>query len=186
MLHNLEHSVGLSKYAGPGAWNDPDMLEVGNGGMSQEQYQTHFSFWAALKAPLIIGCSLKNISNATLSILGNEELIAINQDPLGVQADLIERRIHEVGFEEIWGGDLSNNRYVIICFNRAETTTVFHIPFSRPEFRGMKVTKIRDVVEHKDIAIPTTSYFQTKTVKRHAVANYVFTLAPKDDHLSEE
>ena len=65
------------------------MLEVGNGGMTHEQYQTHFSFWAALKAPLIIGCSLTNISNSTLQILGNEELIAINQDPLGKQIDLI-------------------------------------------------------------------------------------------------
>lgn len=93
-LHNLEKQVGLSAYAGPGAWNDPDMLEVGNGGMTHDQYQSHFSFWAALKAPLIIGCSLKNISNATLSILSNEEIIAINQDPLGKQADLIERKVH--------------------------------------------------------------------------------------------
>jgi alpha-galactosidase len=93
-VHNLEHQVGLSAYAGPGAWNDPDMLEVGNGGMTNEEYQAHFSLWAALKAPLLIGCALKNISNATLAILGNEEIIAINQDPLGKQADLLEREVH--------------------------------------------------------------------------------------------
>jgi alpha-galactosidase len=103
-VHNLERQVGLSAYAGPGAWNDPDMLEVGNGGMSNDEYQAHFSLWAALKAPLLIGCSLKNISNATLQILGNEEIIAINQDPLGIQADLLERDVHEIGFKEIWGG----------------------------------------------------------------------------------
>ena len=93
-MHNLERQVGLAPYAGPGAWNDPDMLEVGNGGMNHDQYVSHFALWAALKAPLIIGCALKNMSAATMEILGNEELIAINQDPLGKQADRIERKIH--------------------------------------------------------------------------------------------
>lgn len=83
--------AGLSVYAAPGGWNDPDMLEVGNGGMTHEEYQSHFSFWALLKSPLLIGCALKNISNATLSILGNSEIIAINQDPLGKQGDLLMR-----------------------------------------------------------------------------------------------
>ena len=91
-LHNLEKQVGLAPYAGPGAWNDPDMLEVGNGGMSHDQYVSHFAFWAALKSPLMIGCALENMSNATMEILGNEELIAINQDSLGKQADRLERR----------------------------------------------------------------------------------------------
>lgn len=70
-LHNLEHQVGLAPYAGPGGWNDPDMLEVGNGGMTHEEYIAHFSLWALLKAPLLIGCALKGISNDTLAILGN-------------------------------------------------------------------------------------------------------------------
>ena len=70
-LHNLEHQVGLSSYAAPGGWNDPDMLEVGNGGMNHEEYVAHFSLWALLKAPLLIGCALKGISNDTLAILGN-------------------------------------------------------------------------------------------------------------------
>ena len=61
-LYILERQVGLAKHAGPGHWNDPDMLEVGNGGMSNIHYQSHFSLWAALKAPLIIGCSLTNMS----------------------------------------------------------------------------------------------------------------------------
>lgn len=57
-LYNLERQVGLSKYAGPGGWNDADMLEVGNGGMSFDQYQSHFALWAAIKSPLLIGCDL--------------------------------------------------------------------------------------------------------------------------------
>lgn len=89
MLSILDKQKGLSKYAGPGAWNDPDMLEVGNGLMTHDEYQTHFAFWAALKSPLLIGCNLKGISHATLSILANEEVIAVNQDPLGKQIDYL-------------------------------------------------------------------------------------------------
>lgn len=71
MVKILEKQKGLSKYSSHGAWNDPDMLEVGNGLMTHDEYQTHFAFWAALKSPLLIGCSLKGITHATLSILGN-------------------------------------------------------------------------------------------------------------------
>lgn len=85
----LDKQVGLSRYAAPGGWNDPDMLEVGNGLMTNEEYQSHFALWAALKAPLLIGCGLSGITQQTLTILGNEEVIAVNQDPLGKQADLI-------------------------------------------------------------------------------------------------
>lgn len=67
----LDKQIGLSHYAGPGGWNDPDMLEVGNGQMTNDEYQSHFALWAALKAPLLIGCSLTGISKETLNILGN-------------------------------------------------------------------------------------------------------------------
>ena len=67
--------------SGPGGWNDPDMLEVGNGGLSYEQEKSHFALWAAAKSPLIIGCDLDKISNESFAIITNEELIAINQDP---------------------------------------------------------------------------------------------------------
>lgn len=68
----LDKQVGLEKYAGPGAWNDPDMLEVGNGGMTHNEYEAHFALWCLLKAPLLIGCSLEDASSETLTILGNE------------------------------------------------------------------------------------------------------------------
>jgi alpha-galactosidase len=68
----------LEKYAGPGHWNDPDMLEVGNGGMTTDEYRSHFALWAILKAPLIIGCDITNMSEDTKSILLNHEIIAIN------------------------------------------------------------------------------------------------------------
>jgi len=72
-------------YAGPGGWNDPDMLEVGNGGMNHEEYKVHFMLWSLMKAPLLIGCDVRKMDKQTLELLGNEEIIAVNQDPLGIQ-----------------------------------------------------------------------------------------------------
>ncbi|OMJ70811.1 hypothetical protein SteCoe_21874 [Stentor coeruleus] len=89
MMLNFYMNSRHGKYAGPGGWNDPDMLEVGNGGMTFNEYVTHFSLWAMVKAPLIIGCDMGSISQSTLSILSNADIIAINQDPLGTQAECI-------------------------------------------------------------------------------------------------
>ncbi|KZV14670.1 hypothetical protein F511_40699 [Dorcoceras hygrometricum] len=80
-------------YAGPGGWNDPDMLEVGNGGMTYEEYRAHFSIWALMKSPLLIGCDVRNITTEAFEILSNEEVIAVNQDPLGVQG----RKVYSYG-----------------------------------------------------------------------------------------
>jgi len=85
VLKNIDSVAGLWGFAGPGkGWNDPDMLEVGNGGMSYTQYRSHFSLWAIAKSPLIIGCDVETMSKETSLILSNAEVIAINQDRLGV------------------------------------------------------------------------------------------------------
>ena len=122
-LSLLDQQVSLSRYSGPGGWNDPDMLEVGNGLMTNDEYQSHFAFWAALKAPLLIGCNLDGITEQTLAILGNEEVIAVNQDSMGHQADLMKEEKGDGYYRQIWGGPLSNNKFVFICFNRGETAT---------------------------------------------------------------
>ena len=82
----------------------------------------------------------------------------------------------------MWGGELSENRYVLIFFNRAETSTTFNFKLNRTEFGGMKVTGIRDVIQHSDVQVPTKDYFTTKTVKRHGVANYIFTLGRRQEN----
>jgi alpha-galactosidase len=74
----------LSAFAGPGHWNDPDMLEIGNGGMSPDEYKTHFSLWAMIAAPLIAGNDIRSMNADTAAILMNKEVIAIDQDTLGV------------------------------------------------------------------------------------------------------
>lgn len=90
MISNMEYTSALTYAAGPGGWNDPDMLEVGNGGMSNDEYISHFSMWAMMKAPLLIGNDITQMSSETLAILANTEVIAVNQDPLGVQATRIK------------------------------------------------------------------------------------------------
>ena len=91
MLRIIDQNDQLYKSAGPGGWNDPDMLEVGNGGMTLTEYKTHFSLWAISKAPLIIGCDITQMSNDIKNILTNSEIIAINQDKLGEQGYKIKR-----------------------------------------------------------------------------------------------
>eukprot|EP00727_Mastigamoeba_balamuthi_P008469 m51a1_g4244 putative alpha galactosidase (516) ;mRNA; r:186781-188844 len=89
MTSILDQNDKWSTYAGPGGWNDPDMLEVGNGRMTDAEYRAHFSLWALAKAPLVVGCDVGAMSPATLETLTNAEVIAVNQDPLGVQGRLV-------------------------------------------------------------------------------------------------
>ena len=90
MIRIIDINNKWYEYAGPGGWNDPDMLEVGNGGMTTEEYKVHFGLWSLCKAPLIIGCDITNMTQETLDILTNPEVIAINQDKLGKQGRKIK------------------------------------------------------------------------------------------------
>ncbi|MFE9810418.1 NPCBM/NEW2 domain-containing protein [Streptomyces sp. NPDC005548] len=89
MLSILKQNLPLAPYAGPGHWNDPDMLEVGNGGMTDTEYRSHFSMWSVMAAPLLIGSDLRTASAATFDILGNKEVVAVDQDPLGKQGAVV-------------------------------------------------------------------------------------------------
>ena len=89
MLSIMKQNLPLAAAAGPGHWNDPDMLEVGNGGMTDTEYRTHFSMWSVMAAPLLIGSDLRTASQETFDILSNEEVIAVDQDPLGRQGKVL-------------------------------------------------------------------------------------------------
>jgi len=91
MINIIDENDRWYKYAGPGGWNDPDMLEIGNGGMTLTEYKTHFGLWCISKAPLLIGCDVTKISDDIKKILTNEEYIAVNQDKLGEQGHKIKR-----------------------------------------------------------------------------------------------
>jgi alpha-galactosidase len=114
MVNILDLQAELWRYAGPNQWNDPDMLEVGNGGMTTTEYESHFSLWAMLAAPLIAGNDLSKMDADTRRILTNADVIAIDQDPLGQQA----RRIWKQGELEIWARPLKGGEHAVVLFNR--------------------------------------------------------------------
>lgn len=89
MINIAHRNQPLAPYAGPGQWNDPDMLEVGNGGMTATEYRTHFTLWSMMSAPLLIGTDLRKASAETLDILSNPDVIAVDQDPLGKQGTVV-------------------------------------------------------------------------------------------------
>ncbi len=153
--------AGLAKYAGPGHWNDPDMLEVGNGGMSVREEQTHMSLWAMLAAPLIAGNDLTDMSESTKSILINKEVIAVDQDKLGIQGD----RVKAVGPFETWMKPLSEGAKAVALFNRTEFPYTMTLELSDVGFSG--AVNARDLWEHKDIGPLNGSY--SVTVMGHGV-----------------
>jgi alpha-galactosidase len=109
----LSQQEGLEKYAGPGHWNDPDMLEVGNGKLSLAENRTHFSMWAMLAAPLLAGNDLPNMKPEIKAILTNRDVIAIDQDPLGKQG----ARIYSDGEVDVWSRQLSGGAVAIAVVN---------------------------------------------------------------------
>lgn len=110
----LDKQDGLEQYAGPGHWNDPDMLEVGNGGMSNIEDRAHFSMWCMLAAPLMAGNDIRNMSDETKAILTNPRAIAINQDKLGKQGF----RVLRLEGIDVWVKPLSNNEFAVCFLNR--------------------------------------------------------------------
>ncbi|MEU0879289.1 NPCBM/NEW2 domain-containing protein [Lentzea sp. NPDC005914] len=121
MLSIFNQNAPLAGYAGPGRWNDPDMLEVGNGGMTDTEYRSHFSLWAMMAAPLLIGSDLRTATPATLSILTNRDLIAVDQDPLGRAG----RVVRAAGGVHVLSRPLANGDVAVALFNEnASATTI--------------------------------------------------------------
>ena len=118
--------AGLSQYAKPGNWNDPDMLEVGNGGMSAVEYRTHVSLWALLAAPLLAGNDLAHMTPETLAILTNPGVIAIDQDALGAQGD----RVKAEGPLEIWAKPLAGGARAVGLFNLSDLPAQMEVDFT--------------------------------------------------------
>ncbi|KFY77237.1 hypothetical protein V499_03331 [Pseudogymnoascus sp. VKM F-103] len=162
----------ISGFQAPGSWADMDMLEIGTGTMTEFEEQTHFSFWAALKSPLIIGADITTISKSSLEILLNKDAIAISQDNAGVAASYLPDLSIE-GSVQIWAGPLStgNSKYVILALNEGQSGVNITIPLNgifKPENLGARY-KARDVWDRKnlgtiesDITLTNVSSHQTK------------------------
>ncbi|MCE5178268.1 MAG: glycoside hydrolase family 27 protein [Porphyromonadaceae bacterium] len=157
MMAIFDAQKELADYTGPGHWNDPDMLEVGNGGMTTEEYRTHFSLWCMLAAPLMAGNDLRTMSDETLEILTNREMIAINQDSLGKQAFCFR----DNGDYEIWVKKLAGDERAVCLLNRSDEKKIVEVDFSvllaanddywKTSPGDLKNYSIRDVWEHQDI-----------------------------------
>jgi alpha-galactosidase len=136
----LSQQKGLASYAGPGHWNDPDMLEVGNGKLSLAENRTHFSMWAMLASPLLAGNDLPHMKPEIHDILTNREVIALDQDPLGHEA----RHIYSKGEVEVWARDLKGGAKAIAIVNVGSdvvSTHPFHLDLAQLGLHGPQHAK---------------------------------------------
>jgi len=160
MVSIIETNDRVAKYARVGAWNDPDMLEIGNGGMTYDQYRAQMTLWAVAKAPLIIGCDVRNITQETRDILLNKEVIAINQDHMGYQG----RRIIIEDAKSVWSGELSGNSKSLVFFNKDSKSHEFNISLSTLGYNPDQKVLIRDLWAHRDVGY-FHGYFTNYQVK---------------------
>jgi alpha-galactosidase len=147
MLNILDLQVGLASYAGPGHWNDPDMLEVGNGGMTHTEYVSHFSLWSMLAAPLLAGNDLRSMTPETRDILTNKEVIAVDQDPLGSQG----RRVVKNGDLEVWVKQLNDGSRAVVLFNRGSSQQQIGVKWEQIGYPDHLNAAVRDLWLHKDL-----------------------------------
>ncbi|GGL86373.1 alpha-galactosidase [Streptomyces fumigatiscleroticus] len=145
VLSILKQNLPLAPYAGPGHWNDPDMLEVGNGGMTDTEYRSHFSMWAVMAAPLLIGTDLRQASDATLEILGNREVIAVDQDPLGRQGTVVSSE----GGRWVVAKEMKDGSRAVALFNESGTAQRIATTAEAVGLPGATAYTLRDLWQHR-------------------------------------
>ena len=152
---------GREKYAGPGHWNDPDMLEIGNGGMTDTEYQTHMSLWCLLASPLLAGNDIRSMTPAIAAILMNKEVIAVDQDKLGKQGV----RVSKDGDLEVWSKPLADGGFAVGLFNRGAAAAKVTAKWSDIGATGSH--KLRDLWKHEELGKMADAY--TAEVPSHGV-----------------
>jgi alpha-galactosidase len=152
----------LAPYAKTGHWNDPDMLEIGNGAMTNDEYRTHMSLWAILAAPLLAGNDLRSMSPEILAILTNRDVIAVDQDKLGKQG----QRAWQAGEQEIWTRSLSGGAIAVAIFNRANAEAKVTLRPADLKLNGMR--KARDLWTQQDVVWPADGEYSV-TIPTHGV-----------------
>jgi alpha-galactosidase len=158
----LDRQRGLSHYAGPDRWNDPDMLEVGNGGMTTEEYRSHFSLWCLLAAPLMAGNDIRAMPDEVRSILVAPEPIAVDQDPLGRQGDLVRAD----GGSEVWARELADGSQAVVLFRRGDAPAEIAVSWSDLGWEPAARATVRDLWERADVATMAEGW--SATVPAHA------------------
>jgi alpha-galactosidase len=163
MLNILDLQDGLESYAGPGHWNDPDMLEVGNGGMTTDEYRAHFSLWSILAAPLVAGNDLRDMKPEIRDILTNREVIAVNQDPLGREG----HRVLKDGELEVWSKQMQDGSRSVVLLNRAVTEKKIGFSWESVGYPSHLRAGVRDLWQAKDLGQFTGKF--SATVAPHSV-----------------
>jgi alpha-galactosidase len=163
VLAILDQEAGLQSYGGPGHWNDPDMLEVGNGGMTDSEYRSHFSLWAILAAPLIAGNDLRNMRPEIHDILTNKEVIAVDQDALGRQGE----RVAKNGELEVWAKQLKDGTRAVVLLNRSGAEHEISANWDDLGYPKAISASVRDLWQHKDLGIFTGKF--SAVVASHGV-----------------
>jgi alpha-galactosidase len=163
MLDILDLQVGLESYAGPGHWNDPDMLEVGNGGMNTTEYRAHFSLWAMLAAPLMAGNDLRNMTAEIREILTNRDVIAVDQDGLGREG----RRVWKDGDEEVWAKQQQDGSRAVVLLNRGNSEQKISVKWQQIGYPGHLPAVVRDLWLHKELGSFIGQF--SATVEPHGV-----------------
>ncbi|MDE3196113.1 MAG: glycoside hydrolase family 27 protein [Acidobacteriota bacterium] len=152
----------LAKWAAPGHFNDPDMLEIGNGGMTDTEYRTHMSLWSVLAAPLLAGNDIRTMSDETKAILLNKDVIAIDQDAAGHQA----HRVSKNGDTEIWVKDLADGGIAVALFNRGAATADMKAAWA--DLGIKRAGRVRDLWAHRDLTNAEAGY--SASIPSHGVA----------------
>jgi len=163
MLDIVDQQVGIASYAGPGHWNDPDMLEVGNGGMTNTEYRAHFSLWCLLAAPLMAGNDVRSMTPGTKEILTNKEVIAVDQDPLGMEGT----RVAKNGDLEVWSKQMADGSRAVILLNRGATEAQGTATWEELGYPAHLSAEVRNLWEHKEEGRFTGKY--SAQVPAHAV-----------------
>jgi alpha-galactosidase len=153
---------GTESYAGPGHFNDPDMLEVGNGKLTPDEDRAHFALWAILAAPLIAGNDLRSMDAETKAVLTDKEVLSIDQDPLGKQG----RRVAKDGDKEVWARELQGGNRAVALLNRAATPQSITVKWEDLGYPAHFSAQLRDLWQHKDLGAKSGSF--TATVAPHA------------------
>jgi alpha-galactosidase len=152
----------LTPYAGPGHWNDPDMLVVGmygkgnvaQGGCTEAEYRSHFSLWCLLAAPLMIGCDIRNMDQTTRHILLNHELIAINQDTLGCQGYRVGQVDYAYEIAETWAKPLSDGSIAVGLFNLGmRQQRLVSVPWESLGLHSQRACRVRDLWTGEDLGV---------------------------------
>jgi alpha-galactosidase len=143
----LDLTAQYGEASAPGGFNDPDMLEVGNGGMTDEECRAHFSLWAILAAPLIAGNDVRRMSEATRAILTNREVVAVDQDPLGAQGNLVMSGPPE---HQVWAKPLQDGSRAIVLLNRSALAASIGFIWPRVWLDEAQPASVRDLWAHED------------------------------------